>query len=202
METDFGEVRLDSVQAGSVDAHTNSGKVTLERVTAQGDVIVKSDFGEISVISTVAERYDLHTNSGKIQAEGVQGKVKAHSDFGDLVLSGEKAVLDASTNSGSVTFSGTLGEGVSVLESDFGDITVNLPEGSEFNMDLKTDFGSVQSDFPLTTNQAESSRLVGKVGAGGPTLKASTNNGNIKVNMLLESPDSATPVPATETPVE
>lgn len=181
LRTSFGDIQATGLNARSLDAHTNSGKIKLQNLEIENDLVASSDFGDLDVSGAAAGGYDLTTNSGKVTAEDVRGAVKAHSGFGDIHVSGTDAVLDLSTNSGSIEFTGTLGDGTSELETSFGDIRVLLPEGFEFNVDLSTDFGDVRCGFPVTAEQGGSTRLTGTVGAGGPTLKASTSSGNVNV---------------------
>jgi hypothetical protein len=96
-------------------------------------------------------------------------------------ISGTNVVLDLSTSSGSISFSGSLGDGVSILHTDFGDIRVLFPKDAQFLVDLATNFGDIHCGFAVTPNPEGSSHLVGKVGEGGPTLKASTNSGSVNV---------------------
>jgi DUF4097 and DUF4098 domain-containing protein YvlB len=181
LKTSFGDIQATLLGARSLDARTNSGKVKLENLKIENDLVAHSDFGDVDVVRSTAGSYDLDTNSGKVTAEGAQGGVKARSGFGDVKVSGTDVVLDLSTNSGSIEFSGTLGDGTSVLQTNFGDIRVLLPEGSEFTVDLSTDFGDVRCGFPVTTDQGGDTHLTGIVGAGGPVLKASTSSGNVSV---------------------
>ncbi|MFN2299741.1 MAG: DUF4097 family beta strand repeat-containing protein [Anaerolineales bacterium] len=181
MSSSFGDIKVIAVTARSINAQTSSGEVRLQGLTVENDLTARSDFGDVDVADTVAGSFALNTNSGEVTAIGVQGKVKAHSGFGDITVSGTDAVLDLSTNSGSIEFTGTLGEGTSVLDTNFGDIRIELPADAEFTADLSTDFGDIRCGFPITSERSSSSHLVGTVGAGGPTLKASTNSGNIEL---------------------
>jgi hypothetical protein len=195
LTSSFGDVRMKAVEAGSVKLKTSSGTVTLEDVVSGSSATAQSDFGDILCFTTAAETYDLKTSSGKVQASGLRGTAFLHSSFGDLVFSGENVLLDAGTNSGSVTFTGSLANGMNKLKSDFGDVTISLPEGSQFHLDLSTSFGHVHSEFPVTTRDAGSTRLVGDVGSGGPSLTASTSSGNVEVRILAGAPATTTPAP-------
>jgi DUF4097 and DUF4098 domain-containing protein YvlB len=181
LRTSFGDINGSNLTAGSLEARTNSGKVTLQGVKADGQLLAHSDFGEVYVSGSTADSYNLDTNSGSITSDNVQGKVKAHSGFGDIAVRGTQVVLDLSTNSGSISFTGSLGDGLSSLHTNFGDIDVRLPEDTQFSVDLSTNFGDVECGFPVTSTRADSSHLVGTVGAGGPTLQASTNSGSVSV---------------------
>jgi DUF4097 and DUF4098 domain-containing protein YvlB len=181
ISSSFGDVQATALKARALNARTNSGKVKLQSLEIENDLTARSDFGDVDVKNSSAGSYDLNANSGKVTAENTLGKVKAHSGFGDVKVSGTNVVLDLSTNSGSIEFSGSLGDGVSILTTNFGDIRVLLPEDAGFQVDLSTDFGDIHCGFSVTTDEGGSKHLVGKVGAGGPTLKASTNSGNVSV---------------------
>ena len=181
LTTSFGNVNATDLKADSLDARTNSGEVTLRELEILKALTAHSDFGDIEILGSAAERYDLDTNSGEITANDVHGSVKARSGFGDIRVRGTDAVLDLSTGSGSIEFTGSLGAGTSVLHTNFGDIRVRLPEDASFVFDLSTSFGNVDCGFPGVSGRNDSTRLEGTVGAGGPMLEASTNSGSISV---------------------
>jgi DUF4097 and DUF4098 domain-containing protein YvlB len=191
LNSEFGDVRMRSVKAGSVRLDTNSGAVSLEEVSARGAAVAKSDFGDILCFKTLAASYDLRTSSGKVEADSLQGTAVVHSNLGDLVLSGTDVLMEAGTSSGSVTYRGSLAEGVNAFQSNFGSITIYLPEDAQFHMELRTDFGNVSSDFPVTTTGAGATRLSGDVGSSAVSLKASTNSGDVKVSILTGASGAA-----------
>jgi DUF4097 and DUF4098 domain-containing protein YvlB len=181
ISSSFGDVQVTALKARSLNARTNSGKVKLQGLEIENELTAHSDFGDVEVKNSSAGSYALDANSGKVTAENTQGKVKARSGFGDVNVSGTNVVLDLSTSSGSISFSGSLGDGVSILHTNFGDIKVLLPEDAQFQVDLSTNFGDIHCGFSVTPNPEGSQHLVGKVGEGGPTLKASTNSGSVNV---------------------
>ncbi len=181
VSSDFGDIQVTSLKARSLNAGATSGKVKLQGLEIQNELVAHSNFGDVEVKKSTAGSFDLNANSGKVTAEDAQGTVKAHSGFGDVVISGTKVVLDLSTSSGSISFTGSLGDGVSVLHTNFGDIKVLLPGDSQFLVDLATNFGDIHCGFAVVPHPEDSTHLVGKVGDGGPTLKASTNSGSVNV---------------------
>jgi DUF4097 and DUF4098 domain-containing protein YvlB len=181
LTTSFGDIEATGLKADSIGARTNSGEVVLRKLEIRNDLTAHSDFGDIEVFQSTAGSYDLDTNSGTVTAEDAQGKIKARSGFGDIKIHGMDAVLDLSTNSGTIEFTGSLGAGASVLHTNFGDIRVRLPEDAAFSFDLSTNFGDVDCGFPGVSNRSDSTHLTGSVGAGGPTLEASTNSGSVSV---------------------
>ncbi len=183
LSTSYGDVDAAGLKAGWFSARTDSGKVALQGVQVAAGLTARSGFGDVEMKTSTALSYDLSTNSGHVTAEDAQGAIKAHSDYGDVTVSGKDAVLDLSSNSGSVTFTGSLGNAASVLHSNFGDIHINLPADAQFSADLSTNFGSIHSEFPIVATTTDSTHLVGTVGSSGPSIKASTNSGSVNLSI-------------------
>jgi DUF4097 and DUF4098 domain-containing protein YvlB len=150
-----------------------------------GALTAKSEFGEISLEQVKATSYDLQTNSGSITVDGASGKVKAHSGFGSVIVkNADSATLDLNTQSGSVEFTGSLGDGPHTVSTDFGEIKLTLPADSALDVDLKTDFGNITSDIPITvilSGDTEKSHQTGTMNDGGAQLNVETQSGNISI---------------------
>jgi hypothetical protein len=188
LRSDFGSVTLKESVAGEVTLNSNSGKLELTDIAATGKVTANTDFGSVTVTNVSGKAYDLHSNSGTITAEGVSGALKAHTDFGGIEITEALTVtLDLRTNSGGIDFSGSLGDGPHAVHTDFGAITLKLPEGTALDVDLRTDFGKIKSAFPVTISgnlgEAESTHFTGPINGGGDTLEVSTNSGNIALEI-------------------
>ena len=189
-QTDFGDTKFENGTADSLDVDTNSGKVSLVKLKISQEIKVQDDFGEIELEQAEAISYDLHTNSGSITVDGAEGKLKAYTDFGGIsIVNAESVTLDLKTNSGTVEFSGTLGEGPHTVRSDFGAIGLTLPADSKLDVDLKTDFGNINSDLPVTVILNENSRsnesqIIGNINGGGVQLTVKTNSGSISINAI------------------
>ncbi len=181
VSSSFGDVTVTGLKAGTVDARTNSGKVELHDLEIRKDLTAHSDFGDVEVLSSTADYYNLDTSSGKVTAGDTRGRIKARSGFGDIDIRGTDAVLDLSTNSGSIEFTGSLAAGTSTLHTNFGDVRIHLPPGAQFEFDLTTNFGDVKCGFSAATSRSDSTHLEGTVGEGGPRLQASTNSGSISI---------------------
>lgn len=186
--TDFGNTTFDNGSADSLHTETNSGKVSLSKLTISKQIFVKDDFGDIELEQALASSYDLHTNSGAITIDGVKADLKAHTDFGNIkITNAELVTLDLKTNSGSVEFSGSLGDGPHTVESDFGGIDLTLPADSKLNVDLKTDFGTIKSDLPVTvmlnqTSNSNGDQIVGSINDGGEQLTVHTQSGGVDIH--------------------
>jgi len=187
-KSDFGNITINNGSAASVTVDSNSGTVTLTKVNIRGELAITGDFGDIELNQTLAGSYDIDSNSGAIVIDGAKGVLKAHTDFGSVdVTNGQNVTLDLRTNSGSIEFSGSLGEGPHNIQSDFGGVTLAIPSDSGLNVDLKTDFGSISSEIPLTvtlSGESENNQQIGTMNGGGAELTVRTNNGPIEITAI------------------
>jgi DUF4097 and DUF4098 domain-containing protein YvlB len=125
-------------------------------------------------------------NHGGASPSKIHGTIKAHSGYGNIkVTGGEDATLTLSTSSGSVEYSGTLGEGPHTLQSDYGSITITIPADTALDIDLKTDYGNIKSAIPVTfSGDLDPQHWVGSINGGGEGLTASTSSGNISIEII------------------
>jgi ribosomal protein L6P/L9E len=186
--TDFGNTKFENGSADSLHVETNSGEVSLVRINISKEIFVKDDFGNIELERALADSYDLHANSGAITIDGAKGKLKADSDFGNIVIhNAQDVTLTVETQSGTVEFSGTLGAGPHFIKSDFGGIDVSLPTDATLTVDLKTDFGTINSELPITVilngnaPNSDSDHIGGDINGGGEQLTVQANSGSINI---------------------
>ncbi len=187
-DDDFGDTTYENGSAAILTIQSNSGKVSITKVNVRDELKIENDFGDIELAKTFAGSYDLHTNSGTVTVDGAKNKLKATTDFGNIKIENAQSLtLDIKTNSGTIEFSGSLGEGPHSVQSDFGEINLELPADSKLNVDLKTDFGGISSDIPLTVTldgSSDESHQVGKMNGGGDLLTVITNSGGINITAI------------------
>lgn len=185
LTNDFGDVGWQDGSAQALTVSSKNGKITLSGIDLQGKLDASSDFGDISIENVAAQSYIAITKNGRIQVVGATGDVTAESDFGDIEVTGVKPlVIDLSTNNGAITFDGELSQGSHVARTEFGDVTLSLPGSAAFNFDLQTEFGTIDVEFPVTiSGKPDEKHWQGQVNEGGPGLAASTDNGDITINI-------------------
>jgi DUF4097 and DUF4098 domain-containing protein YvlB len=181
LSSNYGGITLEGGEAASLRASTNSGEISFNQVKVSGTLVAHSDFGALRLTQASAASYDLSCKSGGISLDSASGAVKASTGFGDIQISnGEQATLNLDTNSGQIRYSGSLGAGPHSLQSAFGEIHVTLPAKTALQLDLKTDFGKINTGFAVTSSGTQDSqRLVGSINGGGPLLTATTKSGDI-----------------------
>ena len=185
MSTDFGDTFFNKGAANLLTVETKGGKVSLGQLNLRGALTVQNSFGEIELEQAKATSYDLEAGSGSVTVNGAQGKLRAYSDFGPILIkNAENVTVDLDTKSGSVDFEGSLGDGPHNIHSSFGEIHITIPSDSAFNVNLKTGFGSIKSEIPITvtlTDTTKGSQQTGKMNDGGSQLTVETENGSISI---------------------
>ncbi|HLO31323.1 MAG TPA: DUF4097 family beta strand repeat-containing protein [Anaerolineales bacterium] len=187
-QTEFGNTSFENGSSDSLNIDTNNGSVSLTKLRVNKQIKIQDEFGELDLEQALATSYDLHSNGGSITVNGAQGHLKAHTDFGGIKIENAEAVtLELETSNGTVEFSGSLGAGPHIVNSEFGAVDLTIPADSKLNVDLKTEFGSIQSDLPITmtlngTSKSNGDQIVGTIEGGGEQLTVETNNGSVNIH--------------------
>ena len=181
LSSGYGQIDLRTGNAASTNISAGSGSINLTDLSVTETLIAHSDYGDVSLSGVAAASYDLSSNSGVIKVDGASGFLKAVSSYGNLEVTNANLVnLDLSTESGTVTFSGSLGEGPHTIHSSYGGIELTIPQTSSLTIDLKTDYGRVRSDLPVTiSGDLTEEHWIGTINGGGASLTVSTNSGDI-----------------------
>jgi hypothetical protein len=125
--------------------------------TVNGEMIVDGTSADISA-STV---------NGNVEARSTAGRVEASTVNGDVMVrtAAPESGLDYSTVNGSVT--------------------IELPANINAEVNLSTVNGRISSDFPMTLGGTINPRRIrATIGTGGPTIRAKTVNGSIRLRKL------------------
>jgi DUF4097 and DUF4098 domain-containing protein YvlB len=187
IKTDFGNATFENCSGDSLSIETSNGAVSLTKLRVSKEIKVEDEFGEIELDQAFAASYDLHTNGGSITMDGAKGKLKANTEFGGIRIRNAEAVtLELKTNNGAVDFTGSLGKGPHMINSEFGEVNLTLPADSNLSVDLKTEFGSIRSDLPITvtlngTSNSTGDQIVGTINDGGEQLTVEANNGSVNI---------------------
>jgi hypothetical protein len=153
-----------SASSGNLDLHNTAGALTLS--TSSGDISTTDEQGPLSA----------HTTSGNISATGLHGPVDLSTTSGNITI--EQAQISGldhlHTTSGDISFSGTLDpQGNYRMETSSGNITLDLPATSAFQLSASSNSGELHNDFAAD--------LVGS----GPRarIQVQTSSGNISVRL-------------------
>jgi DUF4097 and DUF4098 domain-containing protein YvlB len=151
-----GEVKAEDV-GGGLFAETTHGDVNLDRV--DGPVQAIADHGSVQA-SGLAKGAKVRTTAGDVTLDGFAGAVEVEVERASARLAPRAALAAA------VTASATNGE-----------VRLEVPEGSRFDLDAESRRGEVRADVPglasseTTGEPGRGHRTAGKLGGGGVAVR-------------------------------
>jgi len=168
--------------AGNQDISNRFGAIEVRKIT--GDVKVSNAFGGID-IDAVQGDVTVSGRNNSIHIQHVEGDVKADSSFQNVEIREATGAVEVKGRNGDlfVSFARPVQKEVR-LTTNFGNVTVELPADSSFNLDAETRFGRIDSDFKgLQDKRNDFARdsATAHIGEGGPQITVSTFNGNIHI---------------------
>jgi DUF4097 and DUF4098 domain-containing protein YvlB len=158
---------------GSVETDNNVGVVNIR--TGDGSIRASRVKGDIR----------LSTGDGRIDATGLDGRLDATSGDGHIQIEGRLDSLNLQTSDGSIDArllrGSRMSNGWNIRTGD-GNLTLQLPEGFQADIDLHTGDGRINMDYPVVSSgKASASELRGRLNGGGPLLTAHTGDGSIHI---------------------
>jgi DUF4097 and DUF4098 domain-containing protein YvlB len=147
----------------------------------------KTDTGEITLPVLQADELTIGTDTGDMVLEGFTGKqLSARSDTGTMRLRRVSAETDLGSDTGDLYLDLAALPGDVNLESDTGDIQLTLSQAFPLTADFASDTGRATvtaGSTALDYDLKEKHKLRGKLGGGGPLVKARTDTGDIALNV-------------------
>ena len=127
---------------------------------------------------------DIETTNGGIEVTEVSGAIRFEALNGGVHLTQVGGDVRGGTTNGGLHIeldgSQWQGEGLDV-ETTNGGVTVRVPEGYSARLETGTVNGGIELDFPITVQGRLGRRLTTTLGEGGPTIRATTTNGSVKI---------------------
>lgn len=161
-----------------VRARTGSGSLRVEGVT--GPVEATSGSGRTRV-ADVARGVTVEADSGDVELLAVTGGVDVRTGSGSIDVTGSSMTLRAETGSGRIHVEGTSG-GAWILDAGSGDVSIDLPDDAGFEVDARTDSGTVRIHRPVPDPEEMSrGKIRGVVGGGGPRMTLRTGSGDVTI---------------------
>ncbi len=182
--------------------HENLHNISIDyEIEAPADAFLEASSGSGNVTDDgVGQSAKLQSGSGNIHATGLKGSfsvgtgsgnvyatqtgsgdVKAETGSGNIELKDLHGALHAQTGSGDIKASGSpssdwkLGTGSGTIEL--------WPGSTGFTLDASTGSGSIHTDKEMAVQGSfDKHHITGKVSGGGPTLRAETGSGDIRIH--------------------
>jgi DUF4097 and DUF4098 domain-containing protein YvlB len=177
------------------------GKVT-QNGEILGDVHIENTAGPIHLHTTVTDLEvadligDLTLNSDDLRVTEAKGQVRVTTHSKDVDLSqiyGDTYVQD---RDGRVSIEPAGNYAVEAKNSK-GDVELTLPPSAAASVNARTHNGDIVSDFPIPSVEGENKSADFLIGAGGPRVVLSTDNGDIRVKKGSAFPAVPPPPPTT-----
>ena len=159
--TRLGDLDFDVV-GGKIEAQTEQGNISCQR--ASEGISAETGYGDISLAVVGASRAIVRTGGGRIDAMGVRGPLLASAGSGEIFV---RAVPHDDWQLSSVS----------------GTIRLQLPHGSGFDVDLRTNSGEMviaRSDLKIPN--AGVRHITQKANGGGKRIEVRTESGRIVIS--------------------
>src|SRR5215471_279397 len=200
VRTAEGSIELDRI-GGRVNAETNNGQIKINDVG--GDVIAKNYSNSITV--TNARGFvTADSLSGNVIIRGAGAGAHASAVSGSVEISDSKGRIEADATNGSILLKNIDGKDVSAKSANGGvlftgrfyesgryeffsangNVVLTLPPESNFNLTIKSDNGSINTEFPLKLEpgaQLGRGPIIGVIGRGGADVRAISANGAVHI---------------------
>lgn len=147
----------------NLKVNADLGDIRLESLELS-QLNIQADLGNVKMDNIKANKMDIDCDLGNIIGNNISGNANVNADLGNIEL--DYADFDYDL----------------IAVSNLGSISITIPKNSNFNLDAKSDLGTVKTDFPVTSNEVSKTRLKGTVGNGGKDVKLNVDLGSIRIN--------------------
>jgi hypothetical protein len=163
---------------GNLQIETRNGSVDVSGV--KGNAAITNSFAPINV-ENVRGSLTIKGRNNSVDAQHVDGDLTVDSSYENVTVDDPKGAVKISSRNGEVTLSFEKPPQKDVtVTAQYGTVRLDLPSSSFFNVDARTEFGEIDSEFDgLSRDKSRRERaLTGQVGSGGPKIKIDLRNGN------------------------
>lgn len=173
--TSGGSVRAENL-SNTLTLRTSGGSVNASNI--HGSAELRTSGGSIS-LEDMSGTISARTSGGTIRARDVSGDAELSTSGGSIRLEDISARVSARTSGGSIDASFTSFNDDIELRTSGGSITISIPPTDNFNVDLS---GSrVNTELRNFTGDTDRRSIRGRIGSGGPVIKASTSGGSVRL---------------------
>ncbi|MBL0385805.1 DUF4097 family beta strand repeat protein [Tumebacillus sp. ITR2] len=181
VNTASGDIHLQDLKAKALLSSTGSGNQDVSNV--QSDTLaLDTASGDLNVENTSAT-LDLKTASGNITGHRLTGKkISADCASGDINLGGLTGEIKTRVMSGNINLDYDKLSATLTAYTASGDVNVDLPNDSSFDLHHKSASGDFNSNFAMNNMTNTNHEHKGTVGSGATAVNVETVSGNLTVH--------------------
>jgi DUF4097 and DUF4098 domain-containing protein YvlB len=187
--------RVQAMAGTQAEADDMAKQITIEsaggKIFASGPETQRNNHWSVSYEIFVPRHTDLslEASNGGIAIADVNGRMEFTALNGGVVLKRVAGDVHGSTTNGGlmIELSGDRWDGETLdVKTTNGGIVLAVPDNYSAHLETSTVNGNLSIDFPVTVQGRITRELAVNLGAGGPTVRAVTTNGGIKIKRLSE----------------
>jgi len=134
----------------------------------------------VTTVDVAALPGDMTLDSDNLRVTEAVGDVRVTTHEKDVDLSQIYGDTYVENRAGSITIAPAGVYGIEAKNSK-GDVEITLPPNGAGVVDGRTHNGDIVTDFPLEVNGDQDKTVSGKIGAGGPRINLSSDNGDLGI---------------------
>lgn len=182
--------RIQTAAPSQAEADELARQITIEtagaKIFASGPETRRDFSWSVSYEVFVPRRSDLTlvSHNGGIAIADVQGRLDFSAVNGGVSLRRVGGAVHGGTTNGglSIELTGDRWEGQELdVKTTNGGINMSLPENYSAHLETGTVNGHLSIDFPVTVQGRISREIAVNLGSGGPTIRAMTTNGGVRI---------------------
>ena len=185
--------RVQTAAATQSEAEQLAKQITIEtaggKIAATGPANRQDSHWSVSYEIFAPRRSDLSLEAynGGISIADISGRIEFTGHNGGVVLRRVGGSVRGGTTNGGlvVELAGDRWDGETLdVKTTNGGIVMSVPENYSAHLETATVNGHLSIDFPVTVQGRITREIAVNLGSGGPTVRATTTNGGVKIKRL------------------
>lgn len=176
IDNKFGDVNVNGILLNA-SINNSHGEIVADKIGK--DLYIDNSFGDIQ-ISNIRAYAKVINSHGKIKACYVGGDLEVKNKMGDIELEEISGNVNVVGEHGKIDIENV--EKNVKAENEFGEITLKLPAEQKGCFDIKTEFGSIYSEFEISIKE-DINKQTAKDTIGNDDISFTLGNKNGDINI-------------------
>jgi DUF4097 and DUF4098 domain-containing protein YvlB len=183
IRTSSGRMEIGSIRGGSA-IEISSGSIIIDGIA--GDAAIEVQSGNVRIGELTGTSHRVRSSSGRTRIENVRGRMDVNVSSGSVNIENFSGEGRFETSSGDLTLDMRELTGDLQITVSSGDIFLNLPRGSAFNLDAVTNSGKIliNEGGNELTQVSGFSTVFRPIGTSPErTIRARTSSGSLRIDL-------------------